>query len=60
MVNNITRLTDNYIEKLHAEALKVLKKIGLSVENDKALEQLRKKGLKVIGRRVYFEPEFVD
>lgn len=55
-----SRISDGHIEKLHTEALKVLKEIGLSIENEAALKALREKGLKVDGTRVHFEPEFVD
>lgn len=55
-----TRMTGEYIEKLHKEALMVLKEIGMSVENDLALKLLSQKGLKVTGTRVFFEPEFVE
>lgn len=53
-------LTEEHLELLHGEALKVLQKIGLCVEHAGALQQLKKKGLKVVGSRVYMEPEFVE
>jgi len=55
-----SRMTENYIQKIHNEALKVLKVIGISVENDKALKSLANKGIKIIGTRAFFEPEFVN
>ncbi len=60
MLGNQNPYFQGDIEKFHREALKVLQKIGLAVENDTALQALTRAGLKVEGSRVFFEPQLVD
>jgi trimethylamine:corrinoid methyltransferase-like protein len=52
--------TEDYIDRLHEEALKVLDKVGLCVAHEGALKELEGKGLKVLGDRVYMAPGFVN
>jgi len=55
-----TGFTEEYIDRLHDEALKVLEKVGLCVAHEGALKELKDMGLKVLGDRVYMAPEFAN
>lgn len=48
------------IEQMHRGALRTLRELGISVENQTALAALAAAGVKIEGSRAYFEPEFVE
>jgi len=47
------------IEQMHQAALRTLQELGISVENQAALQALADAGVRVVGTRAFFEPEFV-
>lgn len=48
------------VDQMHRSALRVLRELGISVENETALRALAAAGVRVEGTRAYFEPEFVE
>lgn len=53
-------LTDDQVQKIHDETMKILEEIGMEFEYEPALEIFKKEGLRVEGRRVYFTRDFVE
>ena len=45
---------------MHQGALRALNELGISVENETALQALADAGVRVEGTRAYFAPEFVE
>jgi trimethylamine--corrinoid protein Co-methyltransferase len=48
------------LEQMHAGALRVLSELGLAVENQAPLQALAHAGVRVEGKRAFFEPQFVE
>jgi trimethylamine--corrinoid protein Co-methyltransferase len=53
-------LNESDIERIHAQALKVLSDVGVRVNNGEICSFLEKKGIPVDGQTVRFPPEAVD
>lgn len=53
-------LTDEQIDKIHKNSMRILKEIGVEFSYGPAIEVLKKNGQRVEGHRVYFDPEFVE
>lgn len=45
---------------MHQGALRTLRELGISVENETALKALAAAGVRVEGTRAYFEPEYIE
>lgn len=53
-------LTDEQINKIHKNSLKILQEIGVEFSYDPAIEVFKKHGQRVEGHRVYLSPDFVE
>lgn len=53
-------LTDEQINKIHKNSIKILKEIGVEFSYDPAIEVFKKHGQRVEGHRVFFDPDFVE
>ena len=53
-------LTDEQINKIHKNSLKILQEIGVEFSYDPAIEVFKKHGQRVEGHRVYLNPDFVE
>jgi len=53
-------LTDEQIDKIHKNSMKILQEIGVEFSYDPAIEVFKKHGQRVEGHRVYFDPDFVE
>ncbi len=52
-------LSEEQLDRIHADAMTVLSEVGIEVHHDAALELLGRHGQRVDGTRVYLDPEFV-
>jgi len=53
-------LTDEQINKIHKNSLKILQEIGVEFSYDPAIEVFKKHGQRVEGHRVFLDPDFVE
>ena len=53
-------LTDNQVDRINEEVMKILTEIGVDFEYAPAVEVLKEHGCKVDGSRVYFDRKFVE
>ncbi|WP_148269932.1 glycine betaine--corrinoid protein methyltransferase [Desulfitobacterium dehalogenans] len=53
-------LTEDQVQKIHENTMKILEEIGIEFEYEPALEVFRREGQKVEGKRVYLTREFVE
>lgn len=60
MLPKFNVLTEEQVQKIHDQTIRILEEIGLEFEYDPAVEVFRKEGLKVEGHRVYFTREFIE
>ena len=53
-------LTDNQVDRINEEVMKILTEIGVDFEYAPAVDVLKEHGCKVDGSRVYFDRKFVE
>ena len=53
-------LTDEQINKIHKNSMRILKEIGIEFSYDPVIEIFKKHGQRVEGHRVFLEPDFVE
>lgn len=53
-------LTQEQVQMIHDESIKILAEVGMEFEYEPALEVFKKEGQKVEDRRVYFTREFIE
>ncbi|WP_281350141.1 glycine betaine--corrinoid protein methyltransferase [Alkalibaculum sporogenes] len=53
-------LTDEQIQTIHDNTMRILQEVGVEFSYEPAIEIFRKHGQKVDGHRVYFDREFVE
>lgn len=53
-------LTEEQVQMIHDESIKILSEVGMEFEYEPAVEVFKKEGLKVEGRRVYFTKDFIE
>lgn len=53
-------LTDDDMQKIHTESLRLLQEVGIVVQHKGALEMLEKAGCRVVKKHVYMPPALVE
>ncbi|MBC3798521.1 glycine betaine--corrinoid protein methyltransferase [Acetobacterium tundrae] len=53
-------LTNEEVNKIHENTMRILSEIGVEFEFEPAVEVLKKNGQKVDGNRVYFDRDFIE
>ncbi len=60
MIPKFDVLTQEQVEKIHAESIRILEEVGVEFTYDPAIEVFKEQGLKTEGHRVYFTGDFVE
>lgn len=60
MIQKYDILTQDEIDKIHHNSMRILREIGVEFSYEPALEVFRKNNQRVEGHRVYLDTEFVE
>lgn len=59
MLDKVDILTDEQVQRINEEALKILENVGVDFEYEPAIEVLQEHGVRCEGSIAYFDPDFV-